>query len=154
MSIKNKGFITTQFNDFISQELFEKEVIDTTRIKLEEKNVEILDTVPNEVSVLERADEVIENIDNVLAHILNTVESDIGKTADTIRIYMRDMGTKNLLTKDEEIKIAQLIESGSKEVLTALARWTTIIPDLLTRYENAAYTIYIWLYLGFRHLQR
>jgi RNA polymerase primary sigma factor len=135
---KVQRFITTtQFNDFISQDLFEQDVIEKTRIKLEEKNIEILDNVPNEVSILEKADDVIEDIDNVLAYVLNNVESDIGKTADTIRIYMRDMGAKNLLKKEEEIAIAQSIENGYKEVLLSLARWEGIVEDILDRYKNS-----------------
>ncbi|MBT4804213.1 MAG: RNA polymerase sigma factor RpoD [Legionellales bacterium] len=134
---KVQRFITTtQFNDFISQDLFEQEVIEKTKLKLEEKNIDILDTVPNEVSVLEKADEIIENIDNVLAHILNTVESDIGKTADIIRIYMRNMGEKELLSKDQEKEKAIAIEKGYKEVLSSLARWTGIVPDIIQRYKE------------------
>ncbi|MEE3002827.1 MAG: RNA polymerase sigma factor RpoD [Pseudomonadota bacterium] len=134
---KVQRFITTtQFNDMISQDLFEQEVIEKTRLKFEEKNIEILDNVPSEVSILEKADEIIENIDNVLAYILNNVESDIGKTADTIRIYMRDMGSKNLLKKEQEIEIARRIERGYEDVLSSLARWDGIIPDLIEKYKN------------------
>ncbi|MBT4885516.1 MAG: RNA polymerase sigma factor RpoD [Legionellales bacterium] len=136
---KTQRFITTtQFNDFISQDLFEQEVIEKTRLKLEEKNINILDTVPNEVSILEKADDVIENIDNVLAYILNTVESDIGKTADIIRIYMRNMGEKELLSKEQEKEKAIAIEKGYKEVLSSLARWTGIVPDLLQKYKDTS----------------
>ena len=135
---KVQRFITTtQFNDMISQDLFEQEVIEKTRLKFEEKNIEILDNVPSEVSILEKADEIIENIDNVLAYILNNVESDIGKTADTIRIYMRDMGSKNLLKKEQEIEIARRIERGYEDVLSSLARWDGIIPDLIEKYKNS-----------------
>jgi len=135
---KIQRFITiSQFNDFMAQDLFEQDIIEKTRMKLEEKNIDILDTVPSEVSVLAKADEVIENIDNVLAYILNTVESDIGKTADIIRIYMRNMGEKDLLSKSQEKEKAIAIEKGYKEVLSALARWSGVIPDILTRYTEA-----------------
>ena len=147
---KVQRFLTTsQFNDIINSDLFDQDVIEKTRCKLEEKNIEILDSVPSEVGILEKADDVIENIDNVLSYVLNNVESDIGKTSDTIRIYMRDMGSKNLLKKDEEIEIARAIEDGYKDVISCLGRWKGVIPNILERYHNSTPQKYYEFVSGF-----
>ena len=147
---KVQKFITsTQFNDALSQDDFDQDLIEKVKIKFEDKGISILDNVPTDVSLLDEADDIIENIDGVMSAILNTVESDIGKTSDGIRIYMREMGAKNLLKREEEVDIAMRIEDGDKKVLSSLSQWHWIIEDILAKYHETPEQKFYEIVVGF-----
>ena len=147
---KVQKFITsTQFNDAMNQDSFEQDLIEKVKTKFEDKGISILDNVPTDVSLLDAAEDIIENIDGVMSSILNTVESDIGKTSDGIRIYMREMGAKNLLKREEEVDIAMRIEEGDKKVLSSLSQWHWIIADLVAKFHEAPEQKYHEIVVGF-----
>jgi RNA polymerase primary sigma factor len=147
---KVQKFITsTQFNDAMNQDSFEQDLIEKVKTKFEDKGISILDNVPTDVSLLDAAEDIIENIDGVMSSILNTVESDIGKTSDGIRIYMREMGAKNLLKREEEVDIAMRIEEGDKKVLSSLSQWHWIIADLVAKFHETPEQKYHEIVVGF-----
>ncbi len=147
---KVQKFITsTQFNDAMNQDSFEQDLIEKVKTKFEDKGISILDNVPTDVSLLDAAEDIIENIDSVMSSILNTVESDIGKTSDGIRIYMREMGAKNLLKREEEVDIAMRIEEGDKKVLSSLSQWHWIIADLVAKFHETPEQKYHEIVVGF-----
>jgi len=67
---------------------------------------------------------------------LTTVESEIGRTTDPVRLYMREMGTVDLLTREGEIKIAKRIEEGYRELLTACCFYPGIVDKILDDYQE------------------
>jgi RNA polymerase primary sigma factor len=69
------------------------------------------------------------------AVLASTVQTEFGRTTDPVRMYMREMGTVELLTRQGEIEIAQRIEEGIKEILLAMANYSALIGDLLKQYD-------------------
>mgnify|MGYP001235667286 FL=1 len=67
---------------------------------------------------------------------LTTVESEIGRTTDPVRLYMREMGTVDLLTREGEIAIAKRIEEGYRELLTACCYYPGIVEKILDDYQE------------------
>merc|ERR1711974_548115 len=63
------------------------------------------------------------------------VESDVGRTTDPVRMYMREMGTVELLTREGEIEIAKRIEEGTREVMSALAYLPGAVASILDAYD-------------------
>ena len=82
------------------------------------------DTIPDEDAVEEAT------------QILSNVESEIGRTTDPVRMYMREMGTVDLLTREDEISIAKRIEEGIDEVQTAIAAYPEALTELLDHYDQ------------------
>jgi len=82
------------------------------------------DTIPDEDAVEEAT------------QILSNVESEIGRTTDPVRMYMREMGTVDLLTREDEISIAKRIEEGIDEVQTAIAAYPEALTELLNNYDQ------------------
>ena len=82
------------------------------------------DTIPDEDAVEEAT------------QILSNVESEIGRTTDPVRMYMREMGTVDLLTREDEISIAKRIEEGIDEVQTAIAAYPEALTELLDNYDQ------------------
>ena len=72
------------------------------------------------------------------AAALATIDSEFGRTTDPVRMYMREMGTVDLLTREGEIKIAKRIEKGLNQALAALAAYPPTIRTLLVEYERVA----------------
>ena len=70
------------------------------------------------------------------AAVLVSVESEFGRTTDPIRMYMREMGTVDLLTREGEIKIAKRIEQGIMQVLTSLIMFPNTIKVFLKAYDS------------------
>src|SRR5690606_29808925 len=70
------------------------------------------------------------------AAALAAVDSDIGRTTDPVRMYMREMGTVELLTREGEIEIAKRIEEGLREVMSAIAHFPGAIDGILADYQR------------------
>ena len=66
---------------------------------------------------------------------MGTIESEVGRTTDPVRLYMREMGSVDLLTREGEIAIAKRIEDGARDLLHACAYYPGIIEDVLLEYE-------------------
>ncbi|MGE3920734.1 MAG: RNA polymerase sigma factor RpoD [Gammaproteobacteria bacterium] len=77
-----------------------------------------------------------DTVEETAAVLASTVQNEFGRTTDPVRMYMREMGTVELLTRQGEIEIAQRIESGIKQVLSAIANYSLLIGDLLAQYER------------------
>src|SRR5699024_3346537 len=71
------------------------------------------------------------------AAALAAVETDIGRTTDPVRMYMREMGTVELLTREGEIEIAKRIEEGIRDVMCAMAHFPGIVTEVLDSFNKA-----------------
>jgi len=99
--------------------------------------IKVYETAPDPSSLLlgegESADE--RAIEEAAAAVLSTVDQDFGRTTDPVRMYMREMGNVDLLTREGEIVIAKRIESGIREVMVALVSYPGIVAAVLKRYD-------------------
>jgi len=137
---KEKGFLTyAEVNDHLPQDIFEPEQIEDIIQMIGDMGIKVYETVPDadEISLGEESsDTADEDAVEAAAQVLATVESEIGRTTDPVRMYMREMGTVELLTREGEIQIAIRIEEGLYEVLTSLAEFPASTEFVLDKFEK------------------
>ena len=104
---------------------------------LESMNIKVYEKPPSadELALLGTTEEIPEDIEEA-ASVLESVDKETGRTTDPVRMYMREMGTVELLTREGEIKIAKRIEEGIYQVLRALANYPETIHILLNDFER------------------
>jgi RNA polymerase primary sigma factor len=137
---KEKGFLTyAEVNDHLPQDIFEPEQIEDIIQMIGDMGIKVYETVPDadEISLGEESsDTADEDAVEAAAQVLATVESEIGRTTDPVRMYMREMGTVELLTREGEIVIAKRIEEGIKEVQTSVSEYPATITGLLNNWDS------------------
>ena len=137
---KEKGFLTyAEVNDHLPQDIFEPEQIEDIIQMIGDMGIKVYENVPDadEISLGEESsDTADEDAVEAAAQVLATVESEIGRTTDPVRMYMREMGTVELLTREGEIVIAKRIEEGIKEVQNSVSEYPATITGLLDNWDS------------------
>jgi RNA polymerase primary sigma factor len=137
---KEKGFLTyAEVNDHLPQDIVESETIEDIIQMIGDMGIRVVETAPDADDMLIGADDSEtpdEDAVEAAAQVLATVESEIGRTTDPVRMYMREMGTVELLTREGEIVIAKRIEEGIKEVQTAVSEYPATISGLLDNWDS------------------
>ncbi len=131
---KKNGFITyKQINDYLPSEVNSGhwEVIMGILSELE---IQVCDTPPSEPQMLEIETATEEDDVDEVAQLVD--DHDARTSYDSVRVYMREMGTVELLTREDEIQIARRIEDGIQQVLCAMSQWPVLIKDILDQYER------------------
>ena len=132
---REQGYLTyAQIYDSFPN-IVDTEHFDIIISMLENMNIKVFKTVPNgdELALLTSTEEGPEDIEEA-ASILAAVDKEPGRTTDPVRMYMREMGTVGLLTRDGEVEISQRIEEGVREVLTTLSTYPGTIEIILSHY--------------------
>ena len=135
---KEQGFLTyREVNDHLPDEIIDPEQIEDIIAMINDMGIPVHEIAPDADSLL-LADTPVtdEDVAEEAAAALATVDSEFGRTTDPVRMYMREMGTVELLTREGEIQIAKRIEDGEIQVLTALAHFPQTIAELLRVYER------------------
>jgi RNA polymerase primary sigma factor len=134
---KDQGFLTyAEVNDHLPDDIVDPEQIEDIIAMINDMGIEVHEFAPDVDSLLLN-DSSVSTDDDVAeeaAAALAAVDSEFGRTTDPVRMYMREMGTVELLTREGEIQIAKRIEEGMGQVLTALARYPLAISELLQEY--------------------
>jgi len=137
---KEKGFLTyAEVNDHLPQDIFEPEQIEDIIQMIGDMGIKVYENVPDadEISLGEESNDTAdEDAVEAAAQVLATVESEIGRTTDPVRMYMREMGTVELLTREGEIVIAKRIEEGIKEVQNSVSEYPATITGLLDNWDS------------------
>lgn len=135
---KNQGYLTfTEVNDYLPPDLVDSNQLEDIIDMLNDDMGIPINKTPESKEILLNKNTAItteekSTIENVVA------EDETGRTNDPVRMYMREMGTVELLTRGGEVTIAKKIENGSKHVLAALAQYPGIIDSILTEYAKIA----------------
>lgn len=134
---KEKGFLTyAEVNDHLPDTIIDPDQIEDIISMINDMGIKVYESAP------EDEDDLIMNDDNVQADdeneeeavaALASVENEFGRTTDPVRMYMREMGTVELLTREGEIEIAVRIEEGLREALRALAQFPASSEYILER---------------------
>jgi RNA polymerase primary sigma factor len=135
---KEQGFLTyREVNDHLPDEIVDPEQIEDIIAMINDMGIPVHEIAPDADTLL-LADTTVtdEDVAEEAAAALATVDSEFGRTTDPVRMYMREMGTVELLTREGEIQIAKRIEDGEIQVLTALAQYPQTIAELLRVYER------------------
>ena len=136
---KSQGYLTrTEIADtlLISDEVL-SEVID---IIVNDMNISVLDKPPEDTetsNLIAKSDETNASSDEIeeAAAVLANVQSEYGRTTDPVRLYMREMGSVDLLTREGEIVLAIRIEDGNKLVMSALVNYPEILKEIIALFE-------------------
>ncbi|MBI1731669.1 MAG: RNA polymerase sigma factor RpoD [Gammaproteobacteria bacterium] len=135
---KEQGFLTYhEVNEHLPDEVVDPEQIEDLINMITDMGIEVHESPPNFDLLLPAP--VVEPVEEDTAAITGTlvpVESEFGRTTDPVRMYMREMGTVDLLTREGEIKIAKRIEEGINQMLTALSCYPGTIETLLESFAQ------------------
>ena len=135
---KEQGYLTyAEVNDHLPNSIVDPEQIEDIISMINDMGIRVHEQAPDEESLLlsetaASADDLAEEAAAALA----SVDSEFGRTTDPVRMYMREMGTVNLLTREGEIKIAKRIEEGLSQVLFAIGHYPRSIETLLLMYAR------------------
>ena len=132
---KERGYLTyAEINDHLPDDVQNSEQIDGIIGMINDMGIQVYEEAPDaEVLLMSDAPAAVTDEDAVeeAEQALATVDSDFGRTTDPVRMYMREMGTVDLLTRESEIEIARRIEDGLKHMVQAIAACPTTIAALL-----------------------
>jgi RNA polymerase primary sigma factor len=136
---KEQGFLTYhEVNDHLPEGIVDPEQIEDIISMINDMGITVHESAPDMEAML-LADPTIaaaEDAADEAAAALATVDTEFGRTTDPVRMYMREMGTVDLLTREGEIAIAKRIEDGLNQVLVALADFPYIVEMILAEYAK------------------
>ncbi|RLJ18632.1 RNA polymerase sigma factor RpoD [bacterium endosymbiont of Escarpia laminata] len=136
---KEQGFLTyAEVNDHLPEGIVEPEQIEDIVRMINDMGITVHETAPDleDRNLSDNAVSTDEDAAEEAAAALASVDSEFGRTTDPVRMYMREMGTVELLTREGELRIAKRIEDGLFQVSAALATFPITIDLLATRLEN------------------
>jgi RNA polymerase primary sigma factor len=140
---KTRGFLTQQvINDHLPEKLIDAEVLEAIVKMLNDMGIAVYEQAPDAATLLvaggagtaasdEEAEEAAEAA-------LSTVDSEFGRTTDPMRMYMREMGSFELLTREGEIEIAKRIEGGLQDMMLAISASPSIVAEILASADKIA----------------
>jgi len=135
---KEQGFLTYhEVNDHLPNDIVDPEQIEDIINMINDMGITVHETPPDLDSMLLNENDVDEEAAEEAAAALAAVDQEFGRTTDPVRMYMREMGTVDLLTREGEIKIAKRIEDGLNQVLSALADFPPTTAIFLSDYARA-----------------
>ncbi|MBS7813949.1 RNA polymerase sigma factor RpoD [Wohlfahrtiimonas chitiniclastica] len=141
---KEQGYLTyAEINDHLPEDIIDPEQIESIIAMISEMGIKVSDEAPDMDSLLLTNDSIGSDddaVDEAAAVLVNIDSSEIGRTTDPVRMYMREMGTVDLLSRDEEKSIAIRIEEGLNSALLNLANYYPAVDLLISRYEETLET--------------
>ncbi len=134
---KEQGFLTYhEVNDHLPDDIVEPEQIEDIINMINDMGIKVHETPPDDVDqITDNTDVPDEDAAAEAAAALASLENEFGRTTDPVRMYMREMGTVDLLTREGEIKIAKRIEEGLNQVLSALSSYPGTINTLFEAFD-------------------
>ncbi|MFC0352142.1 RNA polymerase sigma factor RpoD [Undibacterium danionis] len=138
---KDRSYLThAEINDHLPENVDDPEMIQGIISTLNDVGIAVYDQAPDATMLL-LSDNVATSVSDddaeaTAAAALSTVDSDFGRTTDPVRMYMREMGGAELLTRSGEIEIAKRIESGLKDMLQAISACPSVIKEVLHTAEK------------------
>jgi len=135
---KEQGYLTySEVNDHLPSDIVDPEQIEDIVNMINDMGITVHEKAPDAESLV-LSDTAVSTVDDVADEAvaaLATVDSEFGRTTDPVRMYMREMGTVELLTREGEIRIAKRIEEGLNQVRMALVQFPPTIGLLIDSYE-------------------
>ena len=133
---KTRGFLTHQeINDHLPEKLVDNEILEAIVSMLNDMGIAVYEQAPDAATLLIAGGSATtateEEAEEAAEAALSTVDSEFGRTTDPVRMYMREMGTVELLTREGEIEIAKRIEGGLQYMMQAISASPTTISEIL-----------------------
>lgn len=136
---KEQGYLTyAEVNDHLPEDIVDSDQIEDIIQMINDMGIQVMEEAPDADDLLlaENTTSTDEDAEEAAAQVLSSVESEIGRTTDPVRMYMREMGTVELLTREGEIDIAKRIEDGINRVQCSVAEYPEAITYLLEQYDR------------------
>ncbi|MGH8668845.1 MAG: RNA polymerase sigma factor region1.1 domain-containing protein, partial [Burkholderiales bacterium] len=134
---KERGFLTySEINDHLPDDLVDAEQIEAIISTFGDMGIQVYDQAPDQETLLIAADQppvaqADDDVEEQAEAALSTVDSEFGRTTDPVRMYMREMGSVELLTREGEIEIAKRIEEGLRHMIQAISACPTTVQEIL-----------------------
>jgi len=134
---KEQGYLTyAEVNDHLPQDIVDSDQIEDIIQMINDMGIQVVESAPDADDLIMTETAQDEDAAEAAAQVLASVESEIGRTTDPVRMYMREMGTVELLTREGEIDIAKRIEDGINQVQSSVAEYPEAITYLLDQYDK------------------
>ncbi|MBL8309048.1 MAG: RNA polymerase sigma factor RpoD [Burkholderiales bacterium] len=132
---KDRGYLTyAEINDHLPDDLVDAEAIESVVAMINDMGIQVFDEAPaaEELIITETASAVADDdVAEEAEQAISQLDSEFGRTTDPVRMYMREMGTVELLTREGEIEIAKRIEDGLKHMVQAISACPMTIAQIL-----------------------
>jgi RNA polymerase primary sigma factor len=139
---KDRGFLTySEINDHLPDDLVDAEQIEAIISTFGDMGIQVYDQAPDQEQLLISPDQPAatptdDDVEEQAEAALSTVDSEFGRTTDPVRMYMREMGSVELLTREGEIEIAKRIEDGLRHMIQAISACPTTVQNILDLAEK------------------
>lgn len=135
---REQGYLTyAEVNDHLPEDISDPEQVEDIIRMINDMGINVSEAAPDADALLLAGSDTDESAAEEAAAALAAVETDIGRTTDPVRMYMREMGTVELLTREGEIEIAKRIEEGIREVMGAIAHFPGTVNSILESFDRA-----------------
>ena len=134
---KEQGYLTySDVNDHLPEDVSDPDQVEDIIQNLTDMGISVFETAPDAEDLLNTADITTDEVAVAeAAAALAAVETEQHRTTDPVRMYMREMGTVELLTREGEIAIAKRIEEGIRELMSSIAEWPEIVDYIIEEYD-------------------
>ena len=137
---RDQGYLTfAEVNDHLPAEISDPDQVEDIIQMLGDMGIAVLESTPDADQLLilqERINTDDLAADEAVAVLAASVESEVHRTTDPVRMYMREMGIVDLLTREGEIEIAKRIEDGVREIMDAVAHWPDMVQTVLSEFDE------------------
>ncbi|MEX0624804.1 RNA polymerase sigma factor RpoD [Saccharospirillum sp.] len=137
---KEQGYLTyAEVNDHLPEEINSPDQVEDIIAMINDIGIKVFESAPDAEQLMmtdESSADTDDDATEEAAAALAAVETDTGRTTDPVRMYMREMGTVELLTREGEIVIAKRIEEGTREVMQAMAYFPGVVENILAAYAH------------------
>ncbi|MCK5818129.1 MAG: RNA polymerase sigma factor RpoD [Psychromonas sp.] len=140
LKAKEKGFLTqAEVNDYLPQDVFQEDQIEDIIQMMGDMGIKVFETAPDADEMIlgeDSNDTADEDAVEAATQVMATVASETGRTTDPVRMYMREMGAVQLLTREGEVVIAKRIEEGIKIVQNSVSEYPATIIGILDKWDS------------------
>ncbi|WP_432742425.1 RNA polymerase sigma factor RpoD [Methylobacter sp. G7] len=135
---KMQGYLTyAEVNDHLPSDIVDPEQIEDIIGMINDMGIQVYEVAPDEDSLItDSAAASADDEDAEEVAALASVDSEFGRTTDPVRMYMREMGSVELLTRADELKIAKRIEEGQQQLVKAIARSCIVVENFLQSFDS------------------
>ena len=134
---REQGYLTySEVNDHLPEDISDPDQVEDIIQNLTDMGISVFENAPDAEDLLSTADITTDEVAAAeAAAALAAVETEQHRTTDPVRMYMREMGTVELLTREGEIEIAKRIEEGTRELMSSIAEWPDIVDYIIEEYD-------------------
>ena len=134
---KEQGYLTyAEVNDHLPEDIADPDQVEDIIGMINDMGISVVEEAPDEDTLMMSDHSTDESAAEEAVAALAAVESDVGRTTDPVRMYMREMGTVELLTREGEIEVAKRSEEGIREVMAAISMFPGTVESILADYAR------------------